>query len=304
MDIFVRVLNAGLMIAMPIGLGVYLVKRFGVAWRLFGMGAAVFVGSQVLHIPFNQWALVPLIDRVGLSGEQIGFRLLLVAFLYGLSAGVFEEVARFLTYRFWAKDARSWKSGLMFGAGHGGIEAILLGCLALYALIQVLVLRGVDLESVLPPEQIELAASQIEAYWATPWYLSLMGAVERVGAILFHLSASILVLQAFTCKNILWLFAAILWHTLIDAFAVYSVQTWGILPTEAGVIVFGVVSLIIVWLLRDQAGDEDQVNFPPQPPQTESDPSLISSDNLEDSRYLYLMQVISWQRKSIKRLQG
>ena len=56
-------------------------------------------------------------------------RIIYAVFL-GLSAGVFEETARYLTYRFWAKDARSWSRGLMLGAGHGGSEAILVGALA------------------------------------------------------------------------------------------------------------------------------------------------------------------------------
>ena len=68
-----------------------------------------------------------------------------VAVFYGLSAGLFEEIARYLTYRFWLKDSQNWKSGLMFGAGHGGIEAMILGALALLSLIQAYVLRDADL---------------------------------------------------------------------------------------------------------------------------------------------------------------
>lgn len=268
------------------------------------MGAAVFVASQVLHIPFNLWALSPGIERLGLSNAQSGLNLVFVAILYGLSAGVFEEVARYIAYRIWLKDSRNWKSVLMFGAGHGGIEAIILGGLAAYALIQAFVLKDADLTTIVPVEQVELAAAQLEAYWSVPWYLALMGAVERVGAICFHLSASILVLQAFTRKNKRWLGAAILWHTLLDAFAVYSIQVWGVIVTEGIVILLGLVSILIVWSLRDSPKDEDQANLPPQPPQTELEQAQLSTENLEDSRYLYLMQVISWQRIPTKSLRS
>ncbi len=304
MDIFVRASNAFLMIAMPLALGVLLARRLKVEWRLFGIGALVIVASQVLHIPFNLWVLNPGIERLGLADASAGLGLVIVAILYGLSAGVFEELARYLAYRFWVKDARSWKAGLMFGAGHGGLEAIILGALAGYALVQALVYRNADLTTVVPPEQMELAVAQLEAYWSTPWYLSIMGAVERIGAICFHLSASILVLQAFKRENNLWVLAAIGWHTLLDAVAVYGIQVWGVLVTEALILLFGLVSLLMIWLLRDSHEDEDQTDLPPQPPQTESVSPDLSQEKLEDSRYLYLMQVISWQRHSTKTLRS
>jgi uncharacterized membrane protein YhfC len=300
MDIFVRVINAFLMVALPLALGVFLVNWLKVEWKIFGIGAAVFVASQVFHIPFNIWVLSPGIEKMGLSNSQAGFGLAVIAISYGLSAGIFEEVARFWAYQYWAKDTRNWPAGLMFGAGHGGIEAILLGALAAYGLIQALIYRNTDLASLVPAEQIEIAAAQLEAYWSLPNYLAIMGAVERIGAICIHLSASILVLQVFTRRNRLWLLAAIGWHTLIDAVAVYSVQVWGVLVTEGLVLLLGGLSILIVWLLRDSPEDEDQTELPPQPPQAEDLSPPISKEKLDDSRYLYLMQVISWQRHPTK----
>ncbi|MEW6403090.1 MAG: YhfC family glutamic-type intramembrane protease [Chloroflexota bacterium] len=254
MEIFVRTLNAFLMIALPLALGVFLARRLRVEWRLFGIGALTFIGSQVLHIPFNAWALSPAVARLGLAGAQDGLRLVALAILYGLSAGVFEETARYLSFRFWIKEARDGKSALMFGAGHGGIEAMILGVLALYALIQAVVLREADLTAILPPEQIQLAQSQLQAYWSLPWHLALMGAVERVGALCFHLSASVLVLQAFTRRNALWIGAAIAWHTVINAVALVSVQYWGVSITEGIVLLLGALSIAFVFLLCDNLG--------------------------------------------------
>jgi uncharacterized membrane protein YhfC len=57
------------------------------------------------------------------------YNLLIIAGFLGLSAGFFEESARYVVYRWWARDARTWSQGLMLGAGHGGIESILLGFL-------------------------------------------------------------------------------------------------------------------------------------------------------------------------------
>jgi len=256
MAILIRVLNALLMMALPLALGVFLARRLRLEWRLFGIGAATFVGSQVLHIPFNTWVLSPGVTRLGLAGSQSGLRLAALAVLFGLSAGIFEETSRYLVYRYWLQDARNRKSALMFGAGHEGVEAILFGALALYALIQALVLREADLTTILPPEQIQLARSQLESYWAIPWHLALMGAVERVGALCFHLSASVLVLQAFTRRNVLWVGAAVSWHTVINALAVFCAQSWGVIITEGVVLLFGAVSIVLVFLLRDRPGEQ------------------------------------------------
>ncbi len=286
MDILFRFLNAFLMIALPLGLGVFLVRRFKVGWRLFGIGALIFIASQVLHIPFNIWVLNPLMQQWGISDAQAGFRLAALALLAGLSAGVFEEVARYLFLRFWLREDHDWESALMLGAGHGGIEAILFGLLALYALIQALALRNVDLAGVLPPEQIEMAQAQLQTYWALPWPMTLMGAVERIGALCFHISATVLVLQVFVRRNWLWLLAAIGWHTLLDAVAVFAVQTWGVYVTEGLVLFLGAIGVGVIFWLRDSRPEPKQGSNPPQPPASESRASPLSADHLDDSRFV------------------
>lgn len=260
-------------------------------WRLFGIGAATFVASQVFHIPFNLWLLNPLLDKFGLSLSvaQTGIGLVVVAIIYGLSAGVFEEGARYMVYRFWLKkdNERTWQSALMFGAGHGGTEAIIFGILAGVSLIRLIAFRDADLSTVFPADQLEIAKAQVEMYWSLPWYGALLGAFERAFAICFHLSATVLVLQSFRRRNILWLGAAIIWHTILDAVAVYAGQTWNIYITEALVGVVGILSIVLVFVLRD----------PPEAP-IEPLPDIevlsladvevtnVSLDSVEDSRYV------------------
>jgi uncharacterized membrane protein YhfC len=291
MDIIARILNFSLMIAMPLALGVYLVRKLKLEWRVFGLGALTFIGSQVLHIPFNAWVLAPAINNTSLAGAKSGLPLIFIALLYGLSAGVFEEVARYLVYRFKLKEDRSWRKGMLFGAGHGGIESIILGGLVLATFFQILALRGVDLSTVVGPDQIDLAQAQIDAYWSAPWYAALLGAVERAAAICFHLSASILVLQVFTRRNILWLGAAISWHTLIDAFAVYGVQSWGIYITEAIILGAGALSLVLVFWFKKASGElmtpaDQELTKDISTPIVEIHPLEPSNENIEDSRYV------------------
>jgi len=285
MDIIVRVLNPVLMLVMPLVLGVYLARRLKGTWRIFGIGALTFIGSQVLHIPFNLWVLSPFLKKMGWDGVQSGMPLVFVAVFLGLSAGVFEETARYLIFRTWLKDRRDWCSALMFGAGHGGTEAIIVGILALAALIQILTLRGADLATIVPAEQLDLAEAQIEAFWALPWYAVLLGALERASAIALHLGATVLVLQAFTRKHIGWLFAAIAWHASLDAVAVFGIQTWGMYITEALILLMAVISIVFVIRFREQYKKKIGTIEPPQQIQVGSLPPATLEERLDESRY-------------------
>ncbi len=92
---------------------------------------------------------------------------------------------------------------------------------------------------------------QVAQYWSAPWPVALLGAVERVFALAIHLSASLLVLQCFRRRSLAWLFAAIGWHWLVDALAVYMVGRHGIYWTEAVVGVCALVGVGIILALRD-----------------------------------------------------
>ncbi len=125
MDTLARALNPLLMIALPLALGVSLARRYRVDWRYFGLGALAFFASQVLHIPFNAWVLLPGLTRLGLGPAAQGASAVVFALVIGLSAGIFEESARYLLIRLWPRPERRWENAMMFGAGHGGLEAIL-----------------------------------------------------------------------------------------------------------------------------------------------------------------------------------
>jgi uncharacterized membrane protein YhfC len=286
--IAVRSLNALLMIAMPLALGVYLYRKLGAEWRLFGIGALTFAVSQVFHIPFNTWVLDRFMAGLGLD-PVVMVQLGLMALLLGLSAGVFEETARYVVFQRWLTDQsdRTWPSSLMFGAGHGGIEAILLGILVAYGFIQLFALRDANLEALIPVDQVAVTRAQLEVYWSAPWYAAILGAVERAAALCVHLSATVLVLQAFRRKQNLWLLLAIGWHTLVDALAVFALYTWGVYLTEGLIVGAGLLGLGIVFALRETPAEPDDGD----PSKVETKPIKIemeklSLDHLEDSRYV------------------
>lgn len=275
-------LNSILMVIIPIAAAIIIRQKTGAGWRLFFIGAATFIFSQILHIPFN-W----LVGKTGLlpTDLSIGMNLLIVAVFLGLSAGVFEEGSRYLAYRFWAKDARSWSRGMMLGAGHGGIEAILLGLILLINNFSLLmVANNATLMSTIPADQQATIMSTAQQILQLPWYGVLLGAVERLFAVIAHLAMSVLVLQAFLRGSIRWLFLSIGFHGMLNAVAVIVAQRWGNYAAEGAMALITILSLFIIFRLRTP----EPVGHEPEPsPLTDAEPlALQPTDEIIDrSRY-------------------
>jgi len=290
-------LNPLLMIAMPVLFGIALAQRLKAEWRLFGLGILSFVGSQALHLPFNGLVLGPLTKAWRLEPAPGSWGLALIGVLFGLSAGVFEESARYVVYRRWVARAHSpdstgrgnWRDGLMLGAGHGGSEAIILGLLAFYSFLQLWMLRGADLSAVVEPGRIAAIRSALQTYWSFPSYGHLLPAFERAATLCVHLALSLLVLQSLIRRSSLWFGLAILWHTLVDAAAVFAAQTWGVYVAEGIVALSALISVAIIFWLRGEETEEPEtpVGLPTAvvPPAYRETNRELRPDELEQSRY-------------------
>jgi uncharacterized membrane protein YhfC len=280
------------MIAIPIVLGIYLVNRLQSGWKLWLIGAATFIISQIVHLPFNQYILNPIFGNLQLTIKGVPGNLL-VALILGLSAGIFEECARYGMFRWWLKDVRSWRTAIMTGAGHGGIEAILLGGIVLLAYLNMVAVRNSDLSNLnLTPEQLEVTRQQIQIYWSIPWYDTLFGAIERSFTIPFHIMASVLVLQVFTRRpgkeQLGWLGLAILLHTMMNASAVFIASTWSGYAAEAVLGMLAFLDIIIIFALRQTEPVPMHTSFSTEinpPPKYIPEPIEETPENLDKTRY-------------------
>ena len=84
--IVLRLLNGFLMVALPFGLATYFVYKFKSDWRLWWIGGAAFVLSQVGHIPFNFYSSL-ILNKTNLVNSSLISRSIFNAFFLGLSAG-------------------------------------------------------------------------------------------------------------------------------------------------------------------------------------------------------------------------
>jgi uncharacterized membrane protein YhfC len=250
-------------------------------------GALTFVAAQLVHLPLN-WAL-------GLLGGGRGvalWPLIPMALVAGLSAGLCEEGARWIVLTFFLKRVRTWAPGLQYGAGHGGGEAIIFGLLVLINLITMLVLPSMkQLSAALPPGTMDQVRQGASAYWATPWYMPVLGGLERVFAITLQIAMALLVVRSVAEHKIKYLLVAIGIHTAVDAFAVWSMQTLGIYATELGVAVMALGGLWLIIRLRAPMTPPDEP-APASPVRPEQQPTAArppSSEELtrwvEESKY-------------------
>lgn len=229
------------MILLPIIAGFYFAKKFNLSWKLFLAGGLTFIASQILHVP-----LVLALTSTFQSWGIIAYSIIL-----GLLAGLFEETARYILFKYVLKKNRTWNEGLYVGIGHGGTEAILLGVLAAMALVNMTAYRYMDLSTIpsIPPEQLELAKQQVEAYWSVPPYFAILGFVERILAMCLHVALSVMVMYGLVSRKQIWYWLAVIWHAFADAIAVYFAQKISAVAIEGIWVVFAVLSiLIVVWL--------------------------------------------------------
>ena len=276
-------LNALLMILLPILLGIFLARKYHLSWRLFLFGGFAFILSQIFHLPINA-VFAHFIPGLGSGGV-----VWLQALIFGFTAAITEELARYSILRNNLKEARSWKSALMYGAGHGGFEAMILGILAGLTVVNMIALHNnPDMLASVPADKLALVQKQLATFWSTPWYLALMGAVERVSTLIIQISLAVIVMQTFLKKNKSWLWAAIGWHWFVDAAAVLSASYFSIPITELIIGVLALTSLMIIFYFRPVTPDD---NTPPQEEDRREPIPLEAlnfsppTDKLDDSRY-------------------
>lgn len=242
-------------ILLPVFISRWSTRRYQVGWRLFFIGMLTFLCSQILHIPFLQW-LTGLFLRGTLPDPPEAFAPYFNAIILGLAAGIFEETARLVAYLLLKKRANSWGAAVTLGAGHGGLESMLVGVAVLGNLALVLIIPRLSPDSTIIPQTLRAAVvAGAGEFWAQPWYIPLLGAFERFGAVLLHILLSVMVWQAVAQRSVWWFFGAVLWHAVVDGLVVVGAH-FGLssVMIEAGFLVITLLNAALLYLLWKRRG--------------------------------------------------
>jgi uncharacterized membrane protein YhfC len=232
----------------PIGLVIYGRRKGWLSWKPLGVGILIFIlFSQILEKLLH----VAVIDPTGPSLKWTDNPFLFVVYAT-LAAGIFEEMGRYLGFRWLLKRHHDYQDGLSFGIGHGGIEAILIGGIgAVNAWILTNLIQSGAFEQViaasLSADQAALLKQQVQQ---TTFAMYMLGGFERLFALSFHIAMSLLVLFGVRRRQFRYVIYAILLHALMDvAPALYQVKAvTNIWLVEGVAFIFAIIALI--WTRR------------------------------------------------------
>lgn len=244
------VVELALVIGLPVAAATVWRRRSRARWSSLAFGAITFVLAQLVRFPLLQ-GLSLLLGPTARSWDPALLTSINSALLV-LTSGLFEEGARWFMIGRFAKNIRTWREGVMFGIGHGGIEALLfVGGSVISALVLSLSAPTVLAQlGELPPGQAAAVQSQLDAISALRWWEPLLGAWERIPALVFHVGASLLVLLGLLRRDRRLLLAAMILHIGFNAIAVVMLQFTGILLTELALTLAALLPLWLIFRLR------------------------------------------------------
>lgn len=251
-------------IALPVVLLIVVHKKTKARMAMAVIGAATFflfamVLEQILH------AVV-----LGVGGERITGNIWIYGLYGGLAAGLFEEVGRFVAMRFAMKKQLNLPNALMYGVGHGGIEAILIvGLASVSNLVTSIMINAGTLEAslgALDQATKEATLTQLSALWTTPSYQFFLSGIERIVAVTLHIALSVLVFQAVKLGKKRYWFLAFAIHVGVDFATVIAANYLNLVLVEVmlAVLVAGVVVLTVSLCRRnwDVVGFEVEAEAP------------------------------------------
>ena len=226
----------------PIVLLVYYKKK-GAQVLPFFVGCAVFVLFALI--------LESLVHNIVLKGLPVGEKIqgstLLYALYGGLAAGLFEETGRFLAFKTVLKSKLdNDRNALMYGAGHGGIECILLLGFAYASNLIMSVMINMGMADKLTAGLSGDMLAEVEAVFGTltgtPATSYLLAIEERCVAITTHISLSVLVWFAAKKPGKGWLFPlAILLHAAMDGVTVILASRLPVVAVEGCLVVMALL---------------------------------------------------------------
>ena len=214
-----------------------------------------FVGCAVMLIfAFVLEQLAHSLILGSAAGIIIQKNTLLYALYGGLMAGLFEETGRFVAFKTVLKRKQEKdQNALMYGAGHGGFEAIVILGLAMINNIIYSVFLNTGHTEVITNTLSGDALTKVEMTFTElatiQSYQFLLGGVERLLVITLQISFSVLVWFAAKKKDKLYLYpVAVLMHLVVDSVAVLMSQNGVSVLLIEGVLCL--LTLVCVWFAK------------------------------------------------------
>ena len=203
-----------LCVAAPVAMCILLKRKTGAKLSDMFLGVVIFILfarflEQLLHMAM-----------LSAFGEKLTGNLWLSALYGGAAAAVFEEFGRLIAMKYLLDNQLEKENALMYGVGHGGIEALTIGALTCVSnLATVSMINGGKLESALAGLDEAARATTmatVSQLWTLPSYLFYMVGVERLIAFALQICLSYLVYRAVRYHRRGFFLAAMGIHFAVD----------------------------------------------------------------------------------------
>lgn len=236
---------------LPAGLFFLLYKKRNAAVLPFFLGCgSFFVFAMVLEQLLHMVVLL----KLGSISELLKENLWLYALYGGLAAGIFEETGRLLAMKCFMKGPARREDALMYGVGHGGMEAVLiLGIPSINNLFSAILLNsGKFVSSLADDSNVQQVLEQLSPLWTLPSWQFFLGGAERIMAVCMHLALSLIVYRAVKEKKCWYLYpCAILLHAAVNMVVVlianHGSLVFAELATLFGTAAVGLFAWKLVW---------------------------------------------------------
>lgn len=210
-------------------------KFTSVLWGCTGFIVFALILEQILHMVV-----------LGMSGNAIKDNIWLYALYGSLAAALFEETGRFIIMKFFMRKRLERQNALLYGIGHGGIEAILLvGFTSISNMVVSLMINTGKIDTVftgLDSASQDLIYQQLSQLCTSPPYQFFLGGVERISALIFQIALSIIVYKAVKYEKFRYLILALVLHFALDFIAITAQNYFNVIIVE---IIILIISLVI-----------------------------------------------------------
>ncbi len=200
----------------------------------FFIGALTFI---IFVIIFERMLHRVVLTGLGNISQIITNNIWLYALYGGLVAGIFEETGRFISIKFYMKNNLNRENALMYGAGHGGMESIIIVGAQFF--------------------------TGLEALITTPTYHFYIVGIERLLAIILHMALSILIYKAATQRGEMGYYPlAIVLHFICNFLVVIVAHYFGLVLAEIVYLVCVAVTVVIatrIW--KENKTEVIELNF-------------------------------------------
>lgn len=241
-------------LAVPIILLLVLCIRKKISVKPMFLGFAAFFVSQIC-------IRMPILNILSVQSWFKAFALNTIPYVIMLSvtAGLFEESARYLCAGCFLKKERFFRDAVSFGLGHAFCEVILLtGMAQINNIIYSTMLNNGTINT-LPATIANQVVAAMQTVTPTLVYL---GVLERVFAVTYHVFASVLIFKGVNEHKVSYYIYAILAHSVFNIGGVMLSKMVSPMFGEGFMLIFTLAALFLIFRMKPSFPKQESEDLP------------------------------------------